>query len=174
MFHCMYVPHLYPFLCRRTLRLLPCLGCCKHWSGEHWGLHHRLAGARAGGCRLSRFDGGTEGWQRPAHHPSASLKPSPIHSKSRRSFPGSPPHFQGGPAPPPPREVLELPLQVARSVDSGWIGHSYAPVTSTHVHVPSWGYNVDSQQYNQALNTQKDRSLGESFHTLVFWSAKWE
>ena len=27
-FHCIYVPHLYPFLCWWTFRLLPCLGYC--------------------------------------------------------------------------------------------------------------------------------------------------
>ena len=27
-FHRVYVPHLYPFICHWTLRLLPCLGCC--------------------------------------------------------------------------------------------------------------------------------------------------
>ena len=30
LFHCIYVPHLlYPFICRWTLRLLPCPGYCK-------------------------------------------------------------------------------------------------------------------------------------------------
>ena len=29
-FHCTYVPHVYPFLCRRMLGLLPRLGCCKY------------------------------------------------------------------------------------------------------------------------------------------------
>ena len=28
-FHCIYVPHLYPFICWWTLRWLPCLGNCK-------------------------------------------------------------------------------------------------------------------------------------------------
>ena len=32
-FHCTYVLHLlYPFICWWTLGLLPCLGCCKHFS----------------------------------------------------------------------------------------------------------------------------------------------
>ena len=33
----MYAPHLYPFLCRRTSRLLPCLGCLKQHCSGHWG-----------------------------------------------------------------------------------------------------------------------------------------
>ena len=37
MFHCMYAPHRYPFLCRWTFRLLPCLGCCKQCCNELWG-----------------------------------------------------------------------------------------------------------------------------------------
>ena len=36
-FHHIYVPHLYPFLCWWTLRLLPCPGCYKHHCNEHWG-----------------------------------------------------------------------------------------------------------------------------------------
>ena len=37
-FPCINVPHpLYPFLCRWTFRVLPCLGYCKHWHDEHWG-----------------------------------------------------------------------------------------------------------------------------------------
>ena len=37
-FQCLYVPHLlYPFLCQRTSRLLPCLGCCKQCCSEHPG-----------------------------------------------------------------------------------------------------------------------------------------
>ena len=28
-FHCVYMHLFYPFICGRTLRLLPCLGCCK-------------------------------------------------------------------------------------------------------------------------------------------------
>ena len=36
-FHCIYVPHLYPFLCRWTFRLLPCLGYCKQCCSEHQG-----------------------------------------------------------------------------------------------------------------------------------------
>ena len=33
----MCVSHLlYPFLCWWTFRLLPCLGCCKQCSNEHW------------------------------------------------------------------------------------------------------------------------------------------
>ena len=37
-FHCMYVPHLlYPFICRWTLRLLPCLSYCKQCYNEHCG-----------------------------------------------------------------------------------------------------------------------------------------
>ena len=35
-FHCMYVPHFYPFLCLWTFRLLPCPGYCKQCSSEHW------------------------------------------------------------------------------------------------------------------------------------------
>ena len=32
------VPHLlYPFICRWTFRLLPCLGYCKQHCSEHWG-----------------------------------------------------------------------------------------------------------------------------------------
>ena len=34
---CIHVPRLlYPFLCQRTLRLLPCLGYCKHYWNEYW------------------------------------------------------------------------------------------------------------------------------------------
>ena len=37
-FHCIYAPYLlYPFLCRRTLSLFPCLGYCKQCCSEHWG-----------------------------------------------------------------------------------------------------------------------------------------
>ena len=37
-FHCIYVPHLlYPFICRWTLRLLPCPGYCKQSCNEHCG-----------------------------------------------------------------------------------------------------------------------------------------
>ena len=36
-FHCRYVPRLlYPFICRWTFRLLPCLGCFKLCCCEHW------------------------------------------------------------------------------------------------------------------------------------------
>ena len=36
-FHFIYVPHLlYPFLCRWTFRLLPCVGYCKQCCNEHW------------------------------------------------------------------------------------------------------------------------------------------
>ena len=36
-FHNIYVPHLlYPFLCWRTFRLLPCPGYCKQWHNEYW------------------------------------------------------------------------------------------------------------------------------------------
>ena len=32
------IPHfLYPFICQWTFKLLPCLGCCKQCSNEHWG-----------------------------------------------------------------------------------------------------------------------------------------
>ena len=35
-FYCIYVPHLlYPFICRWTLRLFPCLGYCKQCCYEH-------------------------------------------------------------------------------------------------------------------------------------------
>ena len=101
-FHCTYVPHVYPFLCRRMLGLLPRLGCCKQWGGEHWGLHHRLAGARAGGCRLSRFVMGAlraGRGQRIIHQPLSN--PHPSISKSRRSFPSSPPPLAGWASPSP-------------------------------------------------------------------------
>ena len=39
MFHCMYVLHLFPFLCQWTYRLLPRLGCCKQCCNEHWGAY---------------------------------------------------------------------------------------------------------------------------------------
>ena len=36
--HCIYIPHLlYPFLCQRTFRLLPCPSYCKYCCNEHWG-----------------------------------------------------------------------------------------------------------------------------------------
>ena len=36
-FHCIYAPHLlFPFLCWWTLKLFPCLGCCKQGCSEHW------------------------------------------------------------------------------------------------------------------------------------------
>ena len=35
-FICIHVPHLYPFLCWWTFRLLPCSGCCKQCCNEHW------------------------------------------------------------------------------------------------------------------------------------------
>ena len=35
-FHCVNVPHLYPFLCWWTFRLLPCLGYCKGCCSECW------------------------------------------------------------------------------------------------------------------------------------------
>ena len=37
-FHCIYVPHLYPFLCWWTFVLLPCLGCCNSAS-MNMGVH---------------------------------------------------------------------------------------------------------------------------------------
>ena len=36
-FHCIYVPHLYPFICQWTFRLLPRLGYCTQCGYEHWG-----------------------------------------------------------------------------------------------------------------------------------------
>ena len=36
-FHCIYVPHLYPFFCQWTFRLLPCLRYCKQCCSEYWG-----------------------------------------------------------------------------------------------------------------------------------------
>ena len=33
----MYVPHLYPFICQWTFKLLPCLGYCKQCYSEYWG-----------------------------------------------------------------------------------------------------------------------------------------
>ena len=33
----MYIPHLYPFLCQWTSRLLPCPSYCKYCGSEHWG-----------------------------------------------------------------------------------------------------------------------------------------
>ena len=35
-FHCIYVPHLHPFICQWTSRLLPCPGYCKYCCNEHW------------------------------------------------------------------------------------------------------------------------------------------
>ena len=35
-FHHTYVPHLRPFLCQCTFRLLPWLGCCRLCCSEHW------------------------------------------------------------------------------------------------------------------------------------------
>ena len=34
-----HTPHLSPLLCRRTLRRLPCLGCCEQCCSEHWGVY---------------------------------------------------------------------------------------------------------------------------------------
>ena len=34
-----HTPHLYPFLCWWTSRLLPCLDCCEQWCSEHSGVH---------------------------------------------------------------------------------------------------------------------------------------
>ena len=39
-FHCIHTPHLYPFICWWTFRLLPCLDywqqcCCEHWSASN-------------------------------------------------------------------------------------------------------------------------------------------
>ena len=36
-FHCIYVPHLCPFICRRTFRSFPCLGYCDEFCCEHRG-----------------------------------------------------------------------------------------------------------------------------------------
>ena len=36
-FHCINIPHLYPFVCHWTSRLLPCPGHCKQSCCEHWG-----------------------------------------------------------------------------------------------------------------------------------------
>ena len=36
-FHCIYVPHLYPFICRWTFRLFPRLHCCEGCCSEHRG-----------------------------------------------------------------------------------------------------------------------------------------
>ena len=36
MVHCIYVPHLYPFLCWWTFSLLPCPGYCKHCCSKQW------------------------------------------------------------------------------------------------------------------------------------------
>ena len=39
-FHCIYAPRLlYPFLCRWTFKLLPCLGYCEQCCSEHWGAY---------------------------------------------------------------------------------------------------------------------------------------
>ena len=38
-FHCINIPHLYPFICQWTSRLLPCPGYCKHCCSEHWGTY---------------------------------------------------------------------------------------------------------------------------------------
>ena len=35
--HCVYVPHLYPFICWCTFRLFPYLGCCEWCCYEHKG-----------------------------------------------------------------------------------------------------------------------------------------
>ena len=35
-FHYIYVPHLYPFLCWGAFRMLPCPGYCKQCYSEHW------------------------------------------------------------------------------------------------------------------------------------------
>ena len=35
-FHCVYILHLYPFICWWTFRLLPCLGYCGQCCYEHW------------------------------------------------------------------------------------------------------------------------------------------
>ena len=48
MFHCMHVPHLYPFISQWTFRLLLCPGCCKQCCNEHtnsfwhWLFHIRI------------------------------------------------------------------------------------------------------------------------------------
>ena len=34
---CVCIPHLSPFICWWTFRLIPCLGYCKQWCNEHWG-----------------------------------------------------------------------------------------------------------------------------------------
>ena len=39
-FHCIHTPHLYPFICWWTFRLLPCLDYCKQCCSEHWGCMH--------------------------------------------------------------------------------------------------------------------------------------
>ena len=36
LFHCIYAPHLYPFLYWWLFRLLSCLGYCKQCCSEHW------------------------------------------------------------------------------------------------------------------------------------------
>ena len=35
--HCIYVPHLYPFICRQALGLFPCFGHCEYCCYEHLG-----------------------------------------------------------------------------------------------------------------------------------------
>ena len=35
-FHSIYEPHLYSFICQWIFRLLPCLGFCKQCCSEHW------------------------------------------------------------------------------------------------------------------------------------------
>ena len=37
-FHYIYVLHLYSFLCQSTFRLLPCLGYCKQFYSDYWGV----------------------------------------------------------------------------------------------------------------------------------------
>ena len=36
-FHCIYIPLLYPVTCQWTFRLFPCLGCCEQCCYEHRG-----------------------------------------------------------------------------------------------------------------------------------------
>ena len=38
--HWVCIPHLYPFICWRTHRLLPCPGYCTQCCCEHWGCKH--------------------------------------------------------------------------------------------------------------------------------------
>ena len=126
--------------CRWPLRLPPRLGCYEQRCSEHWPCTTALQEPGPEVVFLSHFAMGTPRAGRgqciprqPLSNPHTSVSKSSMRAL-QAPFPGSPPRFNCGPPggpllergapwrrppPPSPGEVLELPLQVRRSVEPG-------------------------------------------------------